>query len=59
MKKKWIGVAAVAVGFLVILGAAGNCDIGGDFTAVAVQAVIGMAIIAAGALWVRYIEAKY
>ena len=59
MKRRWFGVAAIIIGFAVVLGAAGNCDMGGDFTSTAVQAVVGIAIVAAGTMYVRYIEAKY
>ena len=59
MKRRWFGVAAIIIGFVVMLGAAGNCDMGGDFTSAAVNAVVGVAIMAAGVLYVRYIEAKY
>ena len=59
MKRRWFGVAAIIIGFAVVLGAAGNCDMGGDFTSAAVNAVVGVAIMAAGVLYVRYIEAKY
>ena len=59
MKRRWFGVAAIIIGFVVVLGAAGNCDMGGDFTSAAVNAVVGVAVMAAGVLYVRYIEAKY
>lgn len=59
MKKRWIGLAAILVGGLLILGAIGNSDLGADFNGCIVQAVIGLALVSAGVLWVRYIEAKY
>lgn len=59
VKKRWIGGAAIGLGAALVAGAIGDSDIGGDFTAAIVQVIIGMVIVAAGVMWVRYIEAKY
>lgn len=56
--KKYIGVTLALVGFLLVLGAAGDCDLGatmGDFVP---QALIGTSLLGFGVLWARYEEAK-
>lgn len=53
-----VGVLLVAVGFGLILGSAGNSDLGGDFTAVVIRAGIGLALMLAGYLIAKYGDKK-
>ena len=55
---KGIGIALVIVGFFVVLGAAGNADLGASLGNVIMQIVSGAVTVLFGAAMVRYIEAR-